>query len=265
MSYEFFDTAEHALNGESDFKTAWSNFGYWQQQTCYTQACEALARLLADGVGLSADDRVLDLGFGMGEQLGLWQRAYGVSNIIGLNPSASQLAWACEHYAEEGVQLHGVGAEQLRQYCQAASMDKVLALDCAYHFKQRATLMAQIRDVLKPQGLLGLTDLYLPEKGVSRRSSIALRGLCSASRIPFENLHTLDAYRAMLADAGLQLIQHQDISAQVFQPFASWWQAYAPRIPPRKRLKFTLAAATLRQVASHDLLRYGLFIAKPIL
>src|SRR4051794_39046139 len=51
------------------------NYGYWAPGcTDHDEACTALAERLGEAAGISAGDRVLDVGFGFGEQDFLWAR-----------------------------------------------------------------------------------------------------------------------------------------------------------------------------------------------
>jgi len=263
VSREFFDTAERGLNAESDHATAWSNLGYWRNAPRYPDAAKALARLLADAVALAPEDRVLDLGFGMGEQLRLWHAQYSVRSLIGVNPSASQNAVARSQPGVDGFQLLQTRVEDALPLPDAPPFDKVLALDCAYHFAPRAPTLQAIAASLAPGGCLGLTDLYLP-RPPGLAAAARLRGMCALSRIPYPNLMGQEAYRRQLAEAGLELQRFEDITADVFAPFARWWRTYAQqhRLPLRDRLKFAATARFLAEAAARETLGYALVVAK---
>lgn len=262
MSRERFDTAEKALNAVSGHETVWSNFGYWPHARHYPEAAEALARRLADVADLKASDRVLDLGFGMGEQLRLWHRAYGVRQLTGVNPSTSQNAVARAHPEVAAFALLDARAEDALPLPEARAFDKVIALDCAYHFASRAEVLRKAAIQLASGGRLALTDLYLPRPpGLAER--VALRGLCRLSHIPYANLHQRDAYRAELQAAGLVLERFDDITDAVLAGFARWWQATGrhQRMPVRDRRKFATTAAVIAQAAARHSLGYALIVA----
>ena len=265
MRGEFFDTAELALNAESGHATAWGNFGYWRSAHSYPQAAEALARLLADAVTLSGRNRVLDLGFGMGEQLRLWQQVYGVRELLGFNPSGSQNALARGRIPGSGYQLRQASAESLLGTPAPGRVDAILALDCAYHFRRRKQLFRHLAGCLRPRGVMGWTDLFLPgPASLGRR--LALEALCRGSRIPRDNLLSEAGYRQMLGDAGLRVQMFSDLTADVFGPFARWWQERGRHLsmPARDRLKFSLTATVLGQLSRRgDLLGYALITARP--
>ncbi|MHA7833703.1 MAG: class I SAM-dependent methyltransferase, partial [Algiphilus sp.] len=262
VSRERFDTAEKALNAVSGHDTVWSNFGYWPHARHYPGAAEALARRLADAVGLSATDRVLDLGFGMGEQLCLWHRAYGVRQLTGINPSASQNAVARAHPSTSGFALLHARAEDALPMRGDKTFDKAIALDCAYHFAPRAGVLRRLATQLVPGGQLALSDLYLP-RPPDLAERVALRGLCRLSHIPYANLHQRDAYRAELEAAGLVLQRFEDMTDAVLAGFARWWRATGRhlRMPARDRRKFATTAAAIARATARQSLGYALIVA----
>ncbi|MGJ8670260.1 MAG: SAM-dependent methyltransferase [Oceanococcus sp.] len=262
MSKEFFDTAELSLNQESPEPTAWGNFGYWEQAQSYPQSCEALARLLADSAELQSTDRVLDLGFGLGEQLRLWRQTYGVSQLVGVNPSQSQCRHAQQLINHDDFALRCSTAEAYL-FKQPAIFSKILALDCVYHFQQGPALFSSIASALQEQGLFAWTDMYLHQQPRGAASNLALQLMCRGSRIPSGNLKTKALYQQQLQQAGLQLLSHVDLTEQVFLPFSQWWEHYIRRypMPLRQRLKYDATARVLKYASAKPVLRYGLFLA----
>ncbi len=262
MSQEFFDTAELVLNEPGD--TAWGNFGYWNEAEEFPEACADLARIVADAVELEEQDHLLDLGFGMGEQLRLWHAEYGLRQLTGLNPSRTQVDFAASRLPTADYQLHCCGAEEMSTVPLRAPLTKALALDCAYHFPQRGRVFAEIAERLPKGGLFAWTDLYLPDRELSLGRRAKLAAICTTSKIPRENLIDLDGYLQMLQQAGLELIDQEDLSDGVLAPFALWWKCseVQHRLSRRHRLKYDLTAQVVESAAMDDLFRYGLFVAR---
>ncbi len=264
MSKDFFDTAELVLNAPGD--TAWGNFGYWNEAETFPEACEELARIVADAIELGPDDHLLDLGFGMGEQLRLWHTAYGLNRLTGLNPARSQVDFAQSRLPADGFVLHSRGAEELVDVNIDPPVNKALALDCAYHFPQRAQVFAEVAQRLPVGGLFAWTDLYLPPRAPSLARRAKLAAICTSAKIPRENLIELDAYSRMLQSAGLELVEQEDLSDAVLAPFALWWRCsdVQHRLSRRHRLKYDLTAQVVESAAMDDLFRYGLFVARRV-
>jgi cyclopropane fatty-acyl-phospholipid synthase-like methyltransferase len=51
-------------------RSLYLNLGHWERAATYDEACAALARVLADAVGLGPGTDVLDVGFGFGDRNG---------------------------------------------------------------------------------------------------------------------------------------------------------------------------------------------------
>ena len=265
MNKEFFDTADLCLNHEVKPPTAWGNLGYWRAASTYPQACAALAAVLADKAQLKEQDSVLDLGFGMGQQLLLWQQQYGIKELHGLNPSLSQCQYAQRFLPRQGFHLHCSTAEDwLLKSDRTHRFDKIVAVDSAYHFQRRNEVFAALSDSMHDNSLFVWTDLLLPVKQQKLPAELTLQLFCRACRIPRANLNTLPQTQQQLAQAGLQLLLHEDLTDQVFLPFAQWWKAYAQRqsLQRKQRLKYDITAAALRYAQSNNLLSYGLFVAR---
>lgn len=269
MSGEFHDLSEEALNLESDGRTHWGNLGDWQHAQTYPEACEALADRLASGLRLDGATRLVDVGFGCGDQILHWIQRYGVRHVAGLNLSRSQTGLARRRIAESG---HPEVAEGLRQgsvdslaewaaRTGQSSVDAVVALDCAYHFPSRRSFLRQAAQLLRPGGRIALSDLILarPVLPLHQRALLGVMG--HFSRIPPENLVGRDDYVAQWRDAGLDVEAVEDITDHVFQPFGEWLARYRAGLDPdvARRVdwtKYRATAAFLRWADREQVLRY---------
>lgn len=256
-----FDCAELAINRPGQ---AWANLGDWSRATEYSNAAAALALRLGTSADLHPDDSLLDLGFGMGQQLHLWRTHFGVKRIAGYNPSTLQFQHALTVVAGMDMDLKRKGAQDLA--CQPRTFDKVLALDCAYHFPQRMRVHQRIFQALKPGGIYACTDLLLDQQRPAT-SALAVHAICRISGIPHRNLQVQQNYRTRLHASGFQDIRFHDISDEVMLGFARWWARFrrteqASKLPGAFRRKLGLTAFTLRQCRLRNMLRYVLIVAR---
>jgi ubiquinone/menaquinone biosynthesis C-methylase UbiE len=201
--------------------TLYLNMGYWRAADTYDGACEALALLLADG--FARGDRVVDAGFGYGDQDLLWARRFAVS-IAGFNVNAAQVEVARERVLAAGldrqIALHARSA--MDTGLADGWADRVVALESAFHFPQRVRFFAEAARLLRPGGTIALADLVVKDEA-SRRVVDRL-GRAVAGRfwqIPRENLVTAATYRRQLEEAGFADVAVEDVSADVFAPFGA--------------------------------------------
>jgi SAM-dependent methyltransferase len=158
---------------------------------------------------LPATARGLDLGCGLaGTSMTLHQR-FGFE-MTGLNINAEQLALARERLRQRGlhqrVSLRQGDARQLP--FPDAAFDFVVAIEVAFHVKEKERLLVEARRVLKPGGLLLLVDEEWDE-------AIEVLDLM------FYVEH--GAYARLSRSAGLELEREVDLSADV----ARWMEDYA--------------------------------------
>jgi cyclopropane fatty-acyl-phospholipid synthase-like methyltransferase len=204
--------------------TLYLNMGYWRDAATYDEACEALALLLAERAGFERGDRVLDAGFGYGDQDLLWAGRFGVS-IAGFNVNAAQV-----EVARRRVKSAGLG-EQISLFARSAIdtglddgwADRVVALESAFHFPERVHFFAEAARVLRRGGAIALADLVV-KQDASRRV-VDRVGRAVAGRfwqIPRENLVSAATYRRQLEEAGFTEVVVEDVSDHVFAPFGAY-------------------------------------------
>lgn len=200
------------------------NLGYWTEATDLDQASAALAMLVGERAGMQPGDRVLDCGFGFGDQDILWSRQFGPQRIIGLNITGSQVDVARRRVADLGLD----DRIDLRQGSATAmqlapnSVDKVVALECAFHFHTREQFFREAWRVLRPGGRLVTADI-IPMPAVSiGRERIKQRlswGLVAGKfAIPPDNAYTRPIYHSKLAITGFGDIRIESIRDRVYAP-----------------------------------------------
>lgn len=243
----------------------WANLGLWRRgdegSGTYAQACERLTRAVAEaallcddrdaraahrhplernspastrGGGSTSSLRLLDVGFGHGDELGYLAKAFAPASIVGVNACMAEVAAARRRYGCDSgaaLQLGGqqssasLGSTRLTLlYGSATSLvetvplpgfDAVLCVDAAYHFRpSRAKFFAQASSVLNDGGTLALADICVAEGGAHgragfgwllallRRAALALA--CWASGVPIQNLVTVEEYRVQMEEAGFE-------------------------------------------------------------
>ena len=200
------------------------NLGYWRDATNLDDANAALAMLVAETAGLDPGDTVLDVGFGFGDQDILWTQRLQPKRIIGLNITASQVAAAQQRVRELGlddrIDLRHGSATQMPLADE--SVDKVVAVECAFHFLTRAHFFREAWRVLRPGGRLVTADI-IPQPtqtGLVRRIKHRISwGLVAGKfAIPHENAYTRPTYHSKLALAGFEQIRLESIREQVYAP-----------------------------------------------
>jgi ubiquinone/menaquinone biosynthesis C-methylase UbiE len=185
--------------------------GYWdetnQAEPPWAGPLRMTERMIA-ATGIGLNQRFIDFGSGLGPPALLLAQAKGCT-VEGVNASQYQVDIATRHAAEQGqkdrVRFRVEDATRLS--FPDASFDGGWFFESIFHMGH-ADALCEAHRVLKPGALLLITDLLnLPH---TTPDFIALQHevLCA-------NHITADAYPALLADAGFELLQFTDLTGPV--------------------------------------------------
>eukprot|EP00002_Diphylleia_rotans_P040406 TRINITY_DN9567_c0_g1_i1.p1 TRINITY_DN9567_c0_g1~~TRINITY_DN9567_c0_g1_i1.p1 ORF type:complete len:331 (+),score=52.94 TRINITY_DN9567_c0_g1_i1:81-1073(+) len=210
----------------------WSNLGYWEEQhDSYPHACTRMAHKLAIAADIRPSDWILDVGCGWGDQCIYFAEKFKPAVIQGINvsirqlESAQQLITRCS--LDHRIQMTAASATLLP--IRPGTFDKVLALDCAYHFPPRRKFLLDAFHALDEDGILAFTDLILPRTPTSLVSQIALLVMCRLSRIPAENMLDLTAYVKELNACGFIVLEVAYWDQHVFDGYSQFIERHAAK------------------------------------
>lgn len=226
------------------------NLGYWRDAADVDAASDALAMLVGETAELEPEDTILDCGFGFGDQDILWAQTFKPGRIIGLNITASQVEVARRRVSKLGLDdcidlRHGSATEMP---IESASVDKVVAVECAFHFRSRERFLREAWRVLRPGGRLVLADI-IPAPSVRGfparlEQHLSWRLVAGKFAIPPENAYTRPTYHSKLAMSGFEQISVESIREYVYAPlhrFLAEHPETLTRLHPMARLPAKLA------------------------
>ncbi len=194
------------------------NFGYWDETTptpvsAQQRLCSRLGRL----AGLSSGQRVLDVGSGYGAPAAQWRSEYDPIDILSVNTGLEQLS-----HSPSGASRINATATALP--LGNASVDRVLALESAQHFKPLGDFLSESLRILKSNGYLAIAIPVATKGGFS----LAKLGLLSMT---WSSEHYSEDYvLSQIRDAGLDVCYVEKIGSMVYDPLADYYEQNRPMI-----------------------------------
>lgn len=198
------------------------NLGYWKEAKTIDEACVAMARLVSDTADFRPEDSVVDVGFGFGDQDMYWVDTHNVKKITGLNITPSQVKLACQRVAERGLsdRIALMEGSATQMPLADGAYDKVVGVECAFHFDTREDFFREAMRVLKPGGRLALADVIQndPVEGwFARRMQVSTwNSFVTKYSVPTANADSRASYAEKLKAAGFTNVSVTSIWDHVY-------------------------------------------------
>ena len=242
------------------------NFGYWTRST--TSPIEAqieLCKLVGEFANLKSARKVIDIGSGFCAPAILWKSMYNNLDIVCIDVNFNQLAIALEipitttiaktdlfyvvnkNVVNKNVELTKsislVNAAVTRLPFAINSVDTIIALESAQHFKPLTAFLRDCRRVLTPNGLL-VVAIPVLGRNLSNESIILQLAKLGILYFTWASEHySLDNIKSAMATEGFEIQDIEHIGHGVYEPCANYY--IQNRQILRQRLKTKTDAKSL--------------------
>lgn len=194
------------------------NFGYWKKNGDYDSSSQQLALMLAHYCVLQSNQKVISVGCGFGDELILWKEHCQLDTIIGINSDYQQLRTACS--LKKGLDVSVCQANATALSFLPNTLDRVMALESAFHFNTREQFFKEANTVLKSGGILSLADIILSDEKFNILQRGILMIIYRIFKVPVKNRQTWEEYKQSLQQTGFMDIEKKDITRRAIQGFA---------------------------------------------
>lgn len=201
-------------------ETLYMNWGLWEPATRdLDEAARALVLQIGRLARINPDMRLLDVGFGFGDQLLDWCRHSDLRDSEGINICPEQTEIARRRLASAGLgdRVRVRVADAIALPFEAGSFDAVTAIECASHFHTRERFFHEARRVLRPHGRLVLAD-FIDTHRPGRRQRFAQRLASKYWGFAPGSFCAAAEYRAMLEQVGFASVSIEPVTARVIPP-----------------------------------------------
>ena len=207
----------------SDFFLAiapgWLNLGLWQGPGTEDEAGEACPRLVrAIASALPAGGVILDAGNGLGTQDPLIASQVRPRRLLAVNITEWQLAAGRDRLREAAAAP--VAGDAARLPVAAGTVDGIISVEAAFHFRSRAAFFAECARVLRPGGVLTISDIpvqrwpHTPAEALAGLTQLRVFGMRASAAMTAAQIAAA-ARAAGLADIEVTLCGEQVIAPAI--------------------------------------------------
>jgi cyclopropane fatty-acyl-phospholipid synthase-like methyltransferase len=191
----------------------WLNLGLWEGPGSQDEATAACRRLVATlAWPLPAGGVILDVGNGLGPQDLVIRAAARPSRLVAVNITHWQLAAGRDRLREAGAAP--VTGDAVRLPIADGTVDGIISVEAAFHFRSRKAFFEECYRVLRPGGVLSISEISVqrwpitPAEAVSGLTQLRVFGLRPSMAMT----------AAQIAAAGLAGVEVTRCGARVIAP-----------------------------------------------
>ena len=196
----------------------WLNLGLWEGNgSDAAEAALAPRRLVERLAGeLPPSGDVLDVGNGLAEQDPVIAEVAQPHSMTALNITLSQLRRGRPRLIE--AHARSVNGDATRMPLRSASFDGVICVEAAFHFPSRAAFFAECSRVLRPGGVLTMSDIPVTRMPRGPKEGLAAVSLLRAWGLGRHAAATAAEIEGLVAGAGLAGIRIETVGERVIAP-----------------------------------------------
>ncbi|MDP3938824.1 MAG: methyltransferase domain-containing protein [Deltaproteobacteria bacterium] len=227
----------------------YANYGYWVREDIpIDEACDAMTDLVARASGLTEGDRVLEVGCGYGASAVYYAGKFKPSSVVGVDVTEVRLKSGREYVKRcglDGVIDIRLGDATALEFPDA-SFDRIIGIECAFHFDTRLDFLKEACRVLAPGGGLALADLILRE-GADAEAFIKASRVDNYGRsLVAQNVHDRRIYLEQLVEAGFTEASVEVITERTLVPLITHLEKVAAQQAGEKAAFRARSAAIVR-------------------
>jgi ubiquinone/menaquinone biosynthesis C-methylase UbiE len=188
------------------------NFGYWSDvHSDPISAQNNLCMVFANMAELSSAKQIIDVGSGLSAPSILWRDKYPEIKLYDVNINFKQLTFP-------GTQknIEFINSTSTKLPFADESVDRVLALESAQHFKPLSNFISESKRILKKSGLL-----VMAVPVTSENSSL---GKLNLLKFTWSSEHySIDYLKNLINSHGFTISEEKLIGSNVYEPLADYY------------------------------------------
>ena len=201
------------------------HWGYWENPRDsngsledFALASERMCEMIFSAINPKESDQILDVGCGFGGTISSLNERYAGISLTGVNIDVRQIERARMQVApmnQNNITFTQGDASQLP--IKDSSIDIVMAIECIFHFPSRARFFDEACRVLRPGGLLFVSDL-VPTQILAKSKKLVLpwlRPMLSQTFGSMDNECTFADYDLLASSRGMAKEFSRDVTRNI--------------------------------------------------
>ena len=187
------------------------NFGYWDDSTPHpVDAQKRLCHMIGDLAEISSANMIADIGSGILGPAKIWSSQYPSLQISSVNVNFSQLS------SVNSGHISKLNSTARMLPFADSSLDRIIALESAQHFKPIGDFISESKRVLKDDGILALA---IPT--ATDNSSLSNLGILKFtwSSEHYSQKQIIDE----ISQNGFDIIESNNVGKNVYSPLAEYY------------------------------------------
>ena len=192
------------------------NFGYWEDDiTVPLEAQKKMCEIFAEKAQLNSNQKIIDVGSGLGEPALLWVSKYNPVILSCININFKQLKNS-KNNQNDSLNFFNSTATTLP--FANKSVDRVIALESAQHFKPLKNFISESFRILKKDGILALAIPVMVSNHV-----FPMMKLGSLSMTWSSERYSIDFVKSTINQTGFKILSFEKIGSNVYEPLANYY------------------------------------------
>ena len=193
------------------------NFGYWYKDNISPiDAQNSLCNKIDQLTELDSANSLLDVGSGLSSPSIMWTKLHPNINILCLNINYNQLQLAKKTLNQNtsNLAIQTINSTATKFPLSSNSMERIIALESAQHFKPFSNFISESYRVLKNNGIL---TFAIP---VTKKKSNIKLGILA---LTWSSEHYSEDFIISKTRKKFKIIQKTEIGSDVFEPLANYY------------------------------------------
>ena len=194
------------------------NFGYWSNDdtspiVAQNRLCDIVGKLAV----LDSANSLLDIGSGLSSPAIMWARLYPSIDIscVNINYNQLQLAQKIVDEKTSSQRIHEINSTSTMLPLSSNSIERIIALESAQHFKPFDSFISESHRVLKKNGIFTFAIPVVKKKlGIKNLGILA---------VTWSSEHYNQDFIISKTSKKFKIVEKIEIGSNVFEPLASYY------------------------------------------